>query len=231
MYEAKHLGFSQRSFYETYDPWIFEKLPWNQNSSSSSRLDDADAREWRGSGRGKVRKNAPLVCDFFFGSLANPQMTSRSSHCRAAEARFFATSESLRPAISARAVSRPRPRRGDRLFPGREARVERPSGPGGSGARDGRGRARVARPRPVRRLEGQGARGAQSAFRARVRGSPRAFRATAPTPPRARRPRRGLRRGVQGASPALSRPRRASERRAPRSPSLGVSVLIMLCCT
>ena len=45
MYEAKHLGFSQRSFYETYDPWIFEKLPWNQNSSSSPRLDDADARE------------------------------------------------------------------------------------------------------------------------------------------------------------------------------------------
>ena len=34
---------------------------------------------------------------------------------------------------------------------------------------------------PVRRLEGQGARGAQSAFRARVRGNPRAFRATAPT--------------------------------------------------
>ena len=140
-----------------------------------------------GPGAGKFEKMRHS-CAIFFGSLANPQMTSRSSHCRAAEARFFATSESLRPAISARAVSRPRPRRGDRLFPGREARVERPSGPGGSGARDGRGRARVARPRPVRRLEGQGARGAQSAFRARVRGSPRAFRATAPTPPRARRP-------------------------------------------
>ena len=229
MYEAKP-GFSQRSFYETCDPWIFEKLPgiktqvlllgWTTPTLASGGV---RARE-------SSKKCATRV-RFFLRVSREPSNDESIVPLSSSRGALFATSESLRPAISARAVSRPRPRRGDRLFPGREARVERPSGPGGSGARDGRGRARVARPRPVRRLEGLGALGAQSAFRARVRGSPRAFRATAPTPPRARRPRRGLRRGVQGASPALSRPRRASERRAPRSPSLGVSVLIMLCCT